>query len=81
MRDRASELVDALAIAHLAEVDRKIADLRALRRELGTMLDQCRCGTVAECRIIETLSPQLDGRRNTNPRSAGQVAQGREVRE
>lgn len=56
-RDRSCEAADAIAKAHLAEVDRKIADLRALRRELGNMVDQCRSGTVAECRIIEALSP------------------------
>lgn len=56
-RDRSCEAIDTIAKAHLAEVDRKIADLRALRRELGSMIDQCRCGTVAECRIIEALSP------------------------
>ena len=56
-RDRSCEAVDAVAKAHLAEVDRKIADLRALRRELASMIDRCRCGTVAECRIIEALSP------------------------
>jgi Cu(I)-responsive transcriptional regulator len=56
-RDRPCEAVDAIAKEHLAEVDRKIADLRALRRELASMIDQCRRGTVAECRIIEALSP------------------------
>lgn len=56
-RDRSCESVDAIAIKHLAEVDRKIADLRALRRELGSLVKQCRCGTVAECRVIEALSP------------------------
>jgi len=56
-RGRSCEAIDAIAKEHLAEVDRKIADLRALRRELGNMIDQCRCGTVAECRIIEALSP------------------------
>lgn len=56
-RDRSCEAIDAIAKEHLAEVDRKIADLRALRRELGSMIDQCRCGTVADCRIIEALSP------------------------
>lgn len=57
-RGRSCEAVDGVAKEHLAEVDRKIADLRALRRELASMIDQCRCGTIAECRIIETLSPQ-----------------------
>jgi len=57
-RDRPCDAVDAIAREHLADVDRKIADLRALRRELDSMINQCRCGTVAECRIIEALSPQ-----------------------
>jgi len=56
-RNRSCEAIDAIAKAHLAEVDRKIVDLRALRRELASMVDQCRCGTVAECRIVEALSP------------------------
>jgi DNA-binding transcriptional MerR regulator len=43
--------------AHLAEVDRKIADLRALRRELSTIIGQCGQGTIAHCRIIEALAP------------------------
>ena len=57
-RDRPCEAVDTIACEHLAEVDRKIADLQALRRELGSIMDQCGCGTIAECRIIEALSPQ-----------------------
>jgi len=56
-RDRACGEVDAIAREHLAQVERKIADLRALQRELRGMIDQCRHGTVAECRIIEALSP------------------------
>ena len=49
--------VDEIARAHLGAVDRKIADLRALRRELGGLVEQCEKGTVAECRIIEALAP------------------------
>jgi Cu(I)-responsive transcriptional regulator len=56
-RDRSCEEVDAIAREHLAEVERKIADLEALRRELADLIGQCRHGTVAECRIIEALSP------------------------
>ena len=56
-RDRPCEAVDAIARAHLSDVERKIAGLTALRHELGELIDQCRCGTVAECRIIEALSP------------------------
>jgi hypothetical protein len=57
-RERPCEAVDSVAREHRAEVDRKIADLQALRRELDSMIEQCRCGTVADCRIIEALSPQ-----------------------
>lgn len=56
-RARSCEAVDAIAEEHLAEIDRKLADLNALRNELDRMLKQCGCGTVAECRIIEALSP------------------------
>jgi DNA-binding transcriptional MerR regulator len=60
--DRSCEAVDAIARAHLIEVKRKIADLVALRRELGSIISQCGHGTIAQCRIIEALSP-LDGPR------------------
>lgn len=51
------EAVDVIARAHLAEVDRKIADLKALRRELDSVISQCGCGTIADCKIIEALAP------------------------
>lgn len=49
--------VDRIATEHLREVDRKIADLTALRRELSAVVASCGGGTVAECRIIEALAP------------------------
>ncbi|SUE43988.1 MerR family transcriptional regulator [Roseomonas gilardii] len=49
--------VDAIAREHLAEVERKIADLQALRRELDALISQCDCGTMSECRIVEALAP------------------------
>jgi Cu(I)-responsive transcriptional regulator len=56
-KDQPCEAIDAIARAHLEAVNRKIRDLQALRRELTRMVGQCRHETVAECRIIETLSP------------------------
>ena len=56
-QDRSCEGVDVIARAHLDEVDRKIADLQALRQELDALIGQCRQGRVAECRIIEALAP------------------------
>lgn len=56
-RARDCATVDALASEHLREVDRKIADLTALRRELGALLASCKGGTVAQCRILDALGP------------------------
>lgn len=56
-RDRSCVAVDAIARQHLAEVERKLADLTALRAELADVIGRCGQGTVAECRIIETLAP------------------------
>lgn len=49
--------VDAIASTHLLTIDRKIADLTALKRELSTLLSSCRGGTVSECRILEAFGP------------------------
>jgi Cu(I)-responsive transcriptional regulator len=56
-KEQSCEAVDAIARDRLAEVTRKLADLAALRRELESMIRQCRHGTVSECRIIESLAP------------------------
>lgn len=56
-RDRSCEAVDMIAGQHLVEIERKIADLTALRDELSDMIRRCGRGTVADCRIIETLAP------------------------
>lgn len=50
--------VDAIATDQLTQVDRKIADLQALRGELSDLLRQCQRGTIADCRIIESLRPR-----------------------
>ncbi|MFL5332037.1 MAG: MerR family transcriptional regulator [Geminicoccaceae bacterium] len=49
--------VDQIALEHLATVEQKIADLGRLAKELRRISSQCQGGTVAECRIIEALSP------------------------
>jgi DNA-binding transcriptional MerR regulator len=57
-RDRSCEGVDEIARSHLAEVERKLGDLEALRAELSSLLDQCSHQTISACRIIETLAPR-----------------------
>jgi Cu(I)-responsive transcriptional regulator len=49
--------VDAITAANIAEIDRKLADLNALRTELVRRLDRCTGPTIADCRIIEALAP------------------------
>ena len=70
-REQDCDTVDAIAIEHLSEVDRKIADLQALRRELADAVASCKGGTVAECRILEAFSPtsgqQVDNRQAGGP--------------
>lgn len=56
-RDRDCADVDAIARAHLADVERKISDLTSLGHELRELIGQCGHGTIGECRIIEALSP------------------------
>jgi DNA-binding transcriptional MerR regulator len=55
--DRSCADVDRIARVHLMEVERKLADLSALRVELRQLIEQCQHGTIAECQIIEALAP------------------------
>lgn len=55
-KDRDCADVDAIARSHLADVERKIADLAVLRSELQDMIEHCGQSTVAECRIIRALA-------------------------
>ena len=49
--------VDAMARAHLAQVDAKIAQLNALRAALAGVINQCDGGlAVADCRILGALA-------------------------
>jgi DNA-binding transcriptional MerR regulator len=52
------EAADEIARARLAEVDRRIANLTALRGELQRMIAHCARGRVADCRVIETLADE-----------------------
>ena len=46
---------DAIARAHLADVESRIARLVALRDELRAMVERGAHGHVAECRVLEVL--------------------------
>lgn len=49
------DTVDAIAETHLAAIDRKIASLKALRREVNRMLTGCSKRRIAECQVIDGL--------------------------
>lgn len=54
--DQFCAAADEIARARLAEVERRIASLTALRAELERMVRECGSGKIAECRVIETLA-------------------------
>ncbi|CAO3431411.1 MerR family transcriptional regulator [Azospirillum doebereinerae] len=47
---------DALAQAHLADIESKIARLQALQEEVREMVAQCGQGQVRTCHVIEVLA-------------------------
>src|SRR5437762_13953030 len=54
-KKRASRAVKALAAAHLKALDRKIAELRAVRRSLSHLVAHCHGDERPECPILEDL--------------------------
>ena len=53
--DQSCAAVDDIAKAQLKAVQARIGRLKALEAELHRMIDQCACGTINDCRVIETL--------------------------
>ncbi len=58
--------VKAITLDHLADVRRKIADLRRLERTLADVAGKCRGGKVPDCPVIEALFDPR-GRATINP--------------
>ena len=56
-RDWSCTSVETIAREHRKAIERKVADLSALDRELARIIEKCGHGTVAECGILEALSP------------------------
>ncbi len=54
--DKPCDDVDELVQRQMVEVQRKIADLEALRDELGQMLQSCQADKIGDCRIVESLA-------------------------
>jgi DNA-binding transcriptional MerR regulator len=62
--------VDAIARDHLAAITHKIARLSALRREVTRMIEQCRRGRIAECRVIDALLSDQGAKASQRSRSS-----------
>ena len=57
--EHACDDVDRITSEHLAEVERKIADLSRLADELRRISASCQGGgTISNCRIIQAISPR-----------------------
>jgi DNA-binding transcriptional MerR regulator len=54
--DQSCARADAIAQAHLREVESRIARLEALKAELARMVAACAHGRVESCRVIEVLA-------------------------
>jgi DNA-binding transcriptional MerR regulator len=60
--ERPCDGADRIARTHLADVERRLERLAALRAELERMLARCYGGRIAECRVIEVLADHRHGR-------------------
>jgi DNA-binding transcriptional MerR regulator len=54
--DRPCSEADAIARAHLGEIDSRIARLTSLRIEVQRMIAECAHGHVCDCRVIQALA-------------------------
>jgi len=55
-KHRASADVRAMALAHIAELDRKIADMAAMRRTLESLAASCHGDDRSDCPILDDLA-------------------------
>lgn len=58
--ERPCAAVDAIAQEQLVDVERRLARLRSLKRELERMIEQCAGGRVRDCRVLEALAEPAD---------------------
>ncbi|HSE78244.1 MAG TPA: Cu(I)-responsive transcriptional regulator [Alphaproteobacteria bacterium] len=55
-RRRASHDVKALAVAHVHDIDRKVAELQSMRRTLTELTERCHGDQRPECPILDDLA-------------------------
>jgi Cu(I)-responsive transcriptional regulator len=63
-KDEECAEVDRITAQHLIEIEQKISDLKRLAKELRRLNNCCQGnGIIADCRIIEALSPSREAER------------------
>src|SRR3546814_19355530 len=67
-RRRSSAAVKALTTEHLNALDRKIAELKSLRRSLANLVERCRGDDRPDCPILDDLA---DGEERSEERRVG----------
>jgi Cu(I)-responsive transcriptional regulator len=60
-KQRASKDVRAMARQHIEELDRKIADMQAMRRTLETLATRCHGDDRPDCPILDNLAERAAG--------------------
>lgn len=73
---RASADVKALALRHIAVIDRKIAEMQALRRAIDNLTRRCRGDGGPDCPILEDLAQTSDA---SLPRGAVNAARSKSI--
>lgn len=59
-RSRASAEVKRVALDHIGEIERKIAELEAMRRTLLELTQRCHGDDRPDCPILEELAAEMD---------------------
>jgi MerR family copper efflux transcriptional regulator len=66
-RSRTSRDVKALALRHVDDIERKIAELTSIRDVIKRLADRCRGDERPECPIIENLAPGASSHKDPKP--------------
>ena len=77
-RDRASSDVKKLAMEHIEEIDRKVAELQSMRRTLKDLTDRCHGDDRPDCPILDDLASGSSACSNSGSNSglaSGQAAE------
>lgn len=66
-KDRASADVKALTLAHIAEIEQKIAELAEMRETLATLADRCHGDDMPDCPILHGLAGDAAAEKQHQP--------------